>query len=179
MPPNTDKRPAVVLILVWLRAYATRFTNPKGRPLVLKPGPNPITDDMVPIVEKHRAAIERLEAAGHLRLEQPPAPASSTRPLSTPRPTPAPPPPPAPPSEADDVDEDDDSADDHGDEPPASAGPARPWNEGSSYDELKAAATSRGIEYPGNVSKARLLELLEAHDDAALLEAASKDDDGA
>ncbi len=173
----------VVLVIVWLRSYTSRFTDPKGgrKPVMLSPGANEITDEQIVVLEKHRDALERLEKAGHLRLEQPRAraPEGYTRAPSSPTHE----------LTADERAELDDlrarvatsstmsspasssgtstsSADDAG----KGATALPDWTPASSYEELKLAATARGIEFGHNVSKAKLLEDLEAWDDEQLLE---------
>lgn len=183
----------VVLVIDWKRSYASRFTDPKGgrKPVVLKPGPNDITDDQIVVLEKHRDRLAVLEKAGHLSLEQPAArvPPSSPRPPSSPaheltederaeledlrrRVATSSSTSTSPASTSTSSAEDDDGG---------KATPLPDWTPASSYEELKAAATARGIEFPHNVSKAKLLEDLETWDDEQLLgdddEADDKDQD--
>lgn len=171
-----------IATIVWKERYTTRFTAPKGKPLILRPGPNDVTEDDVPQLKRHESALKRLEEAGKLKIEAPqpkPAPRvrATSRPEAPPIVPPAPPvrvdpPPPAPPPIDPEPSVDPDA-------PTVPGMPTMPeWSAGSSYEELKTAATTRGIEFPGNVSKAKLLELLETWEDERLLDAASDDGEG-
>lgn len=176
-----------IAIITWKRQYATRFTSPNAKPFVLRPGDNVITEDDVPQVKRHESSLKRLEEAGHLKIGEPPrkpaprpaAPAkvvaSEPAPIVPPAPPThtEPPPPPPPP-----IDPDLDPVDP--DAPTVPGMPTMPeWSAGSTYEELKTAAAARAIEFPGNVSKAKLLELLEAWEDERLLaDATSEDGEG-
>jgi hypothetical protein len=188
-PTSSIPAQPVVLIINWLRTYAARFTDPAGgrKPVKLSPGANEITEDMLPVLERHREHLRRLELAGHLRLE---SPTVREQPSSPRAPTPA----------ATHEADDDEAAELESlrarlaaerDKPPVAPTPAAtagsaepplpaalpPWSPTSSYEDLKVAATARGIEFPGNVSKAKLLEDLEAYEDEQLLGDDEADDD--
>lgn len=188
-PIPTPTEPTV-LVINWRRTYETRFTAPlTGRPITLKPGPNYLTAVDVAALEPHRKSVERLEHAGHLTLEEPATPSSTpARPLGSP----------AHRSSSAEAEElarlrarvaELEAATAGSDSKPLGGagtedaeldadGKALPeWGNGSSYDELKAAARARSIEFTGNTSKAKLLELLEQWEDARLLALRPGDDD--
>lgn len=191
----------VICVLYWKRPYATRFGS-REHPLTLVPGANEITEDNVEAMDRHAKALARLEEAGHLSIEEPTR-LSPSKPRDPKKrvannggklePGPSPgelrirklakkprdargnridvgaPAPEIDPAEVAAIDEL--VGDGSGDAlPPA-------WDTGSSYEELKAAAKARGIEFAGNVGKAKLLELLEAHDDADGDDEDSEEDD--
>lgn len=202
---TTAKPSNVIAELVWRKTYETRFTNPvRGQPtLVLKPGTNRVTEEHLATLQLHTKALRALEAAGDLEvrfdLREPPArrrdrkaeaiaatkpkaPARAAEPESSAELDGA-----VDPTAIDEVDGDRELAatpDDpeHDQDIDGTGTPVTPtmptWDAASSYDELKGAATARGIEYPGNVSKAKLLELLEAWDDEQLLAAEPESDAG-